>query len=558
MLRSSLSPDDQKSFVRKYGWFVTLSFVCVFVFGNGCLNTPAIIENAGTSPSIGLNRVPSVDWPSGGQNLGDTRYQANETTINNTNVSSLAVKWTFTTGASVSATPTVEDGQVYFPDWAGNLYALDANTGKQIWETQVSNYTGIPNDVSRTSPAVYNNELIFGDDLSESGPHDGARLVAVNRTTGQLLWVTQIETHVAAIITGAAVVYNGIVYQGVSSAEHQYALNTQYPCCTFRGSMVAVNAATGQILWKTYTLPDNGGATNQYSGASIWQQPVIDPVNNALYAGTGNNYTAPASAEACQQANPQATDCTAPDDYFETAIAMNLQTGAILWTHRVSAWDVWTVACAQPGNPSACPNPPGQDYDLGGSGGNLMGNVVGFGQKSGMYWAFNVSDGSIAWSTQVGPGGNLGGVEWGTATDGQRIYVAITNNEHFNYVLANGQTITGSAWNALDSTTGKILWQTPDPTQGSNFNFGSVSVANGVMYAGALDGHMYAFDAATGKILWSYLTAGSVLGGPAIVNGIVYWGSGYARSGGTGNNKIYAFSLPDATPIPRRPRLSRP
>jgi polyvinyl alcohol dehydrogenase (cytochrome) len=137
-------------------------------------------------------------------------------------------------------------------------------------------------------------------------------------------------------------------------------------------------------------------------------------------------------------------------------------------------------------------------------------------------------------------------VEWGTATDGNRIYVAITNNEHFNYLLANGQTVTGSAWNALDPSTGKILWQTLDPAQGLNFNFGSVSVANGVMYAGALDGHMYAFDAATGKILWSYPAGGSILGGPAIVDGVVYWGSGYARSGGTGNNQFYAFALPGA------------
>jgi polyvinyl alcohol dehydrogenase (cytochrome) len=148
----------------------------------------------------------------------------------------------------------------------------------------------------------------------------------------------------------------------------------------------------------------------------------------------------------------------------------------------------------------------------------------------------------------VGPGGNLGGIEWGTATDGARIYVAVTNNEHFNYTLANGQTITGSAWNALDPATGQVLWQTADPAQSANFNFGSVSVANGVMYAGALDGHMYAFNAETGQILWSYLAGASILGGPAIVNGVVDWGSGYARSGGRGNNQFYAFALPGFAP----------
>src|SRR5262249_31450865 len=132
-------------------------------------------------------------WTSSGQDIGDSRNQPNESAIGASNVGLLGVKWTFTTGASVSATPTVADGQVYFPDWAGNLYALDAATGQQIWKTQISTYTGIADDVSRSSPAIFNNELIFGDDLSESGPHDGARLIAVDRSSGKLLWVTQIE-----------------------------------------------------------------------------------------------------------------------------------------------------------------------------------------------------------------------------------------------------------------------------------------------------------------------------------------------------------------------------
>jgi len=308
--------------------------------------------------------------------------------------------------------------------------------------------------------------------------------------------------------------------------------------------MVAVNATTGQILWKTYMVPDNGGATNLYSGGGIWQPPVIDPSKGALYVGTGNNYTAPADVEACQTNDPESSSCTAPDDYFNSVMALNLHNGAILWAHKLSGWDAWTVACAQPGNPLACPSPPGPNFDFGGSGGNLMGDVVGFAQKSGMFWALNTSDGSIAWSTQMGPGGNLGGLIWGTATDGRRVYGTLTNNEHRNYLLANGQSITGSAWNALDTTSGQILWQTPDPAQGDSFNLSAVSVANGVMYSGAMDGHMYASDAATGNILWSFQATGTVLDGPAISHGVVYWGAGYARSGGSPGNKVYAFALP--------------
>jgi polyvinyl alcohol dehydrogenase (cytochrome) len=172
-----------------------------------------------------------------------------------------------------------------------------------------------------------------------------------------------------------------------------------------------------------------------------------------------------------------------------------------------------------------------------------MGNIVGFGQKSGIYWALNADDGDIIWSTPVGPGASLGGIEWGTATDGQRIYVAIANSNHLPYTLVpSGQQITWGAWSALDVATGKILWQTADPTPGA-IDRGSVSVANGVMYAGSNSGQMYALEASTGNVLWSFESGGTVLDGPSIVDGTLFWGSGYREIQGTGNNKVFAFSL---------------
>jgi polyvinyl alcohol dehydrogenase (cytochrome) len=146
------------------------------------------------------------------------------------------------------------------------------------------------------------------------------------------------------------------------------------------------------------------------------------------------------------------------------------------------------------------------------------------------------------WSTPVGPGASLGGIEWGTATDGEHIYIAIANSDHLPYTLApSGQKITWGAWSALDVTTGKILWQTADPTAGA-IDRGSVSVANGVMYVGSNSGQMYALDAATGNILWNFASGGTVVDGPSIVDGTLYWGSGYHLAG-TGNNKVYAFTL---------------
>ena len=151
---------------------------------------------------------------------------------------------------------------------------------------------------------------------------------------------------------------------------------------------------------------------------------------------------------------------------------------------------------------------------------------------------------AIVWSTPVGPGGLAGGIQWGTATDGQRIYVAVSNSLDMPYTLVpSGQTINWGAWSALDVATGKILWQTADPTPGT-VDLGAVSVANGVVYAGSLAGQMYALDARTGDILSGFASGGSVIDGPSIVDGVVYWGSGYRRTtGGVGNNKVYALGV---------------
>ncbi len=481
-------------------------------------------------------------WPIAGQNLNNTRSQPTEHIINPSNAGTLTPKWVFTTAASVSSTPVVMGDRVYFSDWAGNIYAVDRANGHQIWSAKVSTYTGVTGDLSRVSPAVYGDELIFGDNQQSLGVHNGANLMAVDRNTGVLRWMTQVDSHPAAIITGPAVAYHGVIYQGVSSSEEGLATTPGYPCCSFRGSVVAVDARDGHMLWKTYDMPDNNGATDQYSGGAIWQPPVIDPERGVLYIGTGNNYTAPASVLACQTANPTATNCTAPDDYFDTALALDLHTGAVRWSRRLWGYDVWTVVCLRPTAGATCPSPSGPDYDLGGSGANLMPGLLGFGQKSGIYWALNPENGSILWGTPVGPGGTLGGIEWGSAMDGNRIYAAIGNSLHTPYTLTSGQTISWGSWSALDPASGKILWQTADPTSGA-LDTGSVSVANGVLYGGSLDGHMYALDAATGKILWSFASGGSVIDGPAIVDGVVYWGSGYARIGGTGNNKVYAFTV---------------
>jgi len=484
-------------------------------------------------------------WRIAGQNLNNTWSQPAEHTINPANVSGLTPKWVFTTGGDVSATPTVDGDAVYFPDWGGNLFAVKKNSGELIWSHKISEYDGVEGAVSRVSPAVDGNQVIIGDIQSSKLVHNGANVISVDRETGTLRWITQVEAHPAAIITGSPVVFNGVVYIGVSSTEETLALDPTYPCCSFRGSIVALNEKTGAILWKTFDMPENGGQTGGYSGGAVWQPPAIDPKRGVLFIGTGNNYTAPADVEACQNATPLA-NCTAADDFFDTAFALDLKTGQIKWATRLQGFDTWTVACITPTGPKAnCPVPTSPDFDLGGSGPNLVGSIVGFGQKSGIYWALNPDNGNIIWGTPVGPGASLGGIEWGTATDGQRIYVAIANSDHLPYTLVpSGQQITWGAWSALDVATGKILWQTADPIAGS-IDRGSVSVANGVMYVGSNSGEMYALDATNGNILWNFASGGTVIDGPSIVDGALYWGSGYREIAGTGNNKVFAFTLAD-------------
>jgi polyvinyl alcohol dehydrogenase (cytochrome) len=478
----------------------------------------------------------------GGHDLSNTRHQAAEQHLGRGNVSGLTPRWVFTATGDISATPAVAGGAVYVPDWGGRLWKLDAGTGEVRWSRTISSYTGMPGAVSRVSPAVAGDRVIIGDQV-------GAHLMAIDKETGNLLWRTKVDPHPAAVITQSPVVFGGRVYVGLSSIEESFALNPAYPCCTFRGSVVALDLETGAMLWKTYVVPEG------YSGGAIWgSTPVVDARRGSLYITTGNNYEVPDEVMACVQSVPfeEADSCLAPDNYIDAMLSLDLDTGAIKWGKRLAGFDAWTFACAfVPPGVTWCPSPMGPDYDFGQ--GAMLFNVevngqrrdlLGAGQKSGIFWALSPDDGSLVWSTPVGPGGALGGMMWGSATDGRRIYVANSNWEHEPHTLVSGQQITSGSWTALDAATGQILWQTADPL--GHVAMGPVTLANGVVYAGSMDpqGHMYAMDAQTGAILWSHASGGSVNSGAAVVQGTVYWGSGYSRFGmGTPNNKVFAFSV---------------
>ena len=494
-------------------------------------------------------------WLTAGHDLRNTRFQNTESTIGVANAANLAVKWQFTTGGDVSATPAVDDTAVYFPDWAGNLFAVDRNTGALLWSHQIPDYTGVAGDYSRATPAVSGSKLIFGDQGGKLGA--GARVMAVDKATGNLLWVTQVEDKPYGMVTQSAVVDGNTVYVGVASFEEVIAaLDPTYPCCNERGSILALNAKNGKILWKTYTVPEG------YSGGAVWgSTPVVDHSRGSLFISTGNNYSLPQPVMDCIIAagnDPNAVRaCISPDNHLDSVMALNLSTGAIKWATTALPFDAWNVACLPGFDDTNCPQPSGPDFDFGQGPALFTVNtqsgkrdLLGAGQKSGQYWAFDPDTGAVVWTTQVGPGGVTGGLEWGSATDGKRIYVADANSSATAWTLvqdgqASGPTVTSGFWSALDAATGKILWQTPDPAGGQTQDPGAVSAANGVVYACSADpvGHMYALNAGTGGILWSFASGGACNAGAAISNGMVYWGSGY-RQFFTGNNIFYAFSVP--------------
>jgi polyvinyl alcohol dehydrogenase (cytochrome) len=495
------------------------------------------------------------DWSSAGGNRQNTRFQASEHTLSVANVAGLGVKWAVTTAGDVSATPAVDADTVYAPDWAGNLYAVDKLTGAVKWTASIPGASGSFLDKARTTPAVTDDKVIVGTQGGFLfGGGAGAKVLAFDKATGALVWSTKVDAHPAAIVTQSATVFDGRVYVGVASQEEALAALVPGYALSFRGSMLALDLESGAILWKTSMVP----ATPGYTGNAVWgSAPAIDPKRGQLYIATGNNYSVPADVLACVAAHTDPAEraaCLPADDYFDSVLALDLKTGAIRWATKALPYDAWTVDCIPFfGDGDLCPNPAGPDYDFGQApalfstkdGKGKPVELVGAGQKSGQYWAFDPGTGAVRWVTQAGPGGTAGGLQWGSAVDGLRVYTANANSNLVPWTLhGGGPTTTNGVWSGIDALTGQLLWQRT-PSQGGGTS-GPVTTANGVVYGCSLDplGHMYALNGATGAELWRFASGGSCLSGAAISDGTLFWGSGYSNFGfGTPNNKLYAFGL---------------
>jgi polyvinyl alcohol dehydrogenase (cytochrome) len=558
-------------------WLLLAAAGCKSAAGTG------VPDAAATAASLDCE-ADSGDWPMYGQNVCNTRTAQNSP-ITPLSVPGLTVQWKFAASGDISATPAVVGGQLFFPDWGGMMNCVDAQTGHAAWTRSIAAILGdegrdegdagdagddggasaIPaadaqatsisysspsatGIVARGTPIVTASLVIFG--VATAG---NARMVAVDRSTGALEWQTLLDPHPFALITSSPALDGNVVYVGVSSGEEGAVLfDPSYACCTFRGSVAALDATTGAILWQTSTIDDDvyrtaDGSLSGYAGSAVWSgTPTVDHKRNALYITTGNNYSEPPDQADSGQPLPDG-------DRIESIIALDLTTGVVRWSQRMTSGDVWNFGLFA-----------NHDYDFG-CGANLfqaniggvIHDVVGAGQKSGVYWALDADTGTTLWKTQVGPGGHLGGIHWGTAVDGVRVYAGVNDESGTAYTLGGsgskaGTPATVGSWAALDPATGETLWQVANPSMTAPLNGASVNgplaTVNGVVFAGSMDqnGTMYALSAATGDVLWSFESGATVYGGPAIVGGVVYWGNGYPASRlgfGTPGGTLYAFSV---------------
>ena len=320
-------------------------------------NSLAVAIMLGTL-SVGTLRAADESWPMFGQNIANTTCTS-ETTLSTSNVSKLKPKWIFKTGGDVSARAAVVNGVVYFPDWGGNIWAVDASNGKKVWTHTLSHYGFPSGTISRTSPAVADGKVYIGT--------QGGWLLAINAETGSLVWKSQpIPPSNVPQITGSPTVEDGVVYLGLTTDEEGLAENSHYVCCTTTGNVVAVNANNGTLLWATPTVPEG------YSGAGIWSSGlVVDTSRETVFVTTGNNYSTPTAAAYLVRGCRRRRWCLPVNQRLcRFGSSANSKTGAVKWGKRLMQWtattgtDDWNLACKT--SPfTDCPVPTGPDFDFG-------------------------------------------------------------------------------------------------------------------------------------------------------------------------------------------------
>jgi polyvinyl alcohol dehydrogenase (cytochrome) len=472
-----------------------------------------------------------VEWNGWGPDPTNARFQK-AGGISADQVPRLTLKWAFgfPGASSVYGQPTIAGGRLFVGADTGYVYSLDATTGCVYWSFQAE--TGVRNAISVGPVAALGGRsaVYFGDIR--------ANVYALDATTGEMLWKVVADPHPLAAITGSPTIHDGRLYVPVSSREEAAGGSTNYPCCTFRGSVLALDTNDGRVIWQTHMIPDAARPTRKNSagtqlwapaGAAVWHAPTLDLTRRALYIATGDGYTEPA---------PRTTDAV---------MALDMETGRILWTVQDTENDAWLVGCAQQPTEN-CPKNLGPDFDFGAPpilsvlpDGRRM---LVAGQKSGRVFAHDPDRrGELAWTATLVDKAGDAEILFGGAADQQSVFFGLDNG-----------TLT-----ALDTANGKQQWSASVTSSASRRGLtAALTVIPGVVFSGSQDGTLRAFSADTGRLIWSYNTLqdfktvngvvarGGSMGapGPIVVGGMLFVGSGYVGLGnGTPGNVLLAFGV---------------
>ncbi|HWE52057.1 MAG TPA: PQQ-binding-like beta-propeller repeat protein [Bryobacteraceae bacterium] len=487
-------------------------------------------------------------WSPAGDNARFQPAAAAKLTLDQ--VRGLKLKWAFGFDGDVTAfaPPAVIDGQVFIGSAAGLIHAMRASSGCLQWVFQANGPVRSSIQVASLGASDGNKHaLLFGDMTGW--------FYAVEAESGKLLWKVQAETHDSTRLTGGPAVYEGTVYVPVASWEETRAGDPEYACCTFRGSVLALRISDGKQLWKTYMTDapvENGKSARGTpnfgpSGVGVWSAPTLDIKRKLIYVATGDNYSPPAT------------------DKSDAIVALDMATGKIEWSRQITPEDVYSGACGR----GTC----GPDFDFGSSpilthtpDGREM---ILAGQKSGIVWGLDpAKKGEIIWQTRVGIGSTNGGVQWGMATDGQRVFASVSDLKRLRQPSQTdarrslGDPNTGGGLTALRVADGKQEWHVDAPhcPEGAPLGCspsqpGAVTEIPGVVFSTSTDGHIRAHTAESGQLLWDFNTmrdfetvnkvkarGGSIDGpGAVVVNGMVFITSGYPRNGGVPGNVLLAF-----------------
>jgi polyvinyl alcohol dehydrogenase (cytochrome) len=470
--------------------------VVLLVFSILVVAEHALVEQTSAQTNSG------GEWTSFTFDNNDSRYQASST-ITSSNVASLKEAWFFPANYSVTSTPVVQNGQVYFSDWGGNVYALNVNTGSEVWKTNVG-------FAISSTPALANGLVyVAGSPLKPS------RVIALSESTGAIVWNTTLRTTPGGIYA-SPIVYNGLLYIGISDC-HTKLSGCSEQTTSLVGEVDALNAETGAPVWRFVTGNDT---TNGGWGAGVWGSVVVDPSLNSIYFGTGNAFQNTSSA------------CNTCSLYAYSILSLDASTGKVNWYDQV--YKNWLSA-------------PFADDDFGSTPNlfSVMKNgvtyqAIGLMIKSGTYYILNRQDGSPLYTVQVQDSSamnvGVGGFVYPTGTANPEIFLPAGSGGVQAFEPSNG--LSSPLWTSIH-TSGVM--------DGSE-----LALIPGAVLVGDGNGSLYAFSMSNGATLFSQklpnLQSGyGIYSGVTVAEGFVLVGDfEYAMRESPNSNDagLYAFSLP--------------